>query len=384
MEPNRVADYLRPSPRTLRAWGLAGIILWVIVGAGIVAVGAGHVFFILTEALSAFLITGLIVVLTKPFVRFMRKHGVSKGLAASIGTLAALVVLCGLALFFAAPIVIGAQSFFVALQAGGSRTAADAAKIVSGFQALPPGIKTGLTEVVRTAGAMLVSVGKGALGIILGSAASVLTVGFNVFLALILTLWFLLDGEAMAEHMYNVVPVKWRDDAREVVGAFNRSFSGYLTGTAINVSVLFVLAIAGFLFIRLPFAWFLAVFIAALDVIPFIGPILAGAVAVLVGLSQSPTLALETLVVVLVAEQIVDSFVSPIVMGNSVRIHPVAIIFSLIIGATFAGLLGAVLAIPVAAAVKTIYLYFRDVRPKTGGADADLAGAATDAVSERA
>ena len=80
--------------------------------------------------------------------------------------------------------------------------------------------------------------------------------------------------------------------------------------------------------------------------------------ATLVALTVSTKLAVMTLIVVLIVEQTVDSVIEPIVMGDAVRIHPLAILFALAIGGAIAGVLGMIAAIPIAAAAYTIYLYF--------------------------
>jgi predicted PurR-regulated permease PerM len=70
-----------------------------------------------------------------------------------------------------------------------------------------------------------------------------------------------------------------------------------------------------------------------------------------------------TLVIVIVVEQAVDSVISPMVMGKSVSLHPVAILFALGIGGALGGFFGILLAIPVAAAIYTVYLYYRRKEP---------------------
>jgi predicted PurR-regulated permease PerM len=363
MDRKRIADRLDASPETLRVWGLAGIVVWVVVGAGIVAWGAGHVLSALLGSLTAFLLAGLIVVLTRPFVRFMVKRGLGRPWAAAIGTLCALAVLVALVMFFGGPIVSGAVAFLESLATQGSTVSTNMSQAVASFNALPDSIKTGIENAMKAVGTAVVEAAQQLLKALFGSVTMILSMGFSLFMGLILTFWFLMDGPRISGHMLNVVPARWREDAREVAAAFNASFSGYLIGTAINASVLFLICGIGFQAIGLPYGWFLASLIGILDVIPFVGPIAAGVIAVVVGFTVNPTTALLALVVVIVGEQFTDSFLSPIVMGKAVQIHPVAIIFALSIGVMVGGFLGAILAIPAAAAIKTVYLYFRDVRP---------------------
>jgi putative heme transporter len=116
----------------------------------------------------------------------------------------------------------------------------------------------------------------------------------------------------------------------------------------------------GFTLVKLPNAWFIAAMVAILGIIPYLGSILSFVVALIVGLTVSPVVGVATGVIVFAVDQIVYSFIGPIVAGKTVSLHPVMIILSLSIGAALAGFLGAILSIPVAAAIRVIYIYYRD------------------------
>jgi len=184
--------------------------------------------------------------------------------------------------------------------------------------------------------------------------------GLAMFLALILMFWFLKDGPHITKAMLKVVPERFRDDVSVIATSFDTSFSGYLLATAINCSIIFVLDGLGFTLVRLPNAWFIAAMVAILGIIPYLGSILSFFVAFVVGLAVGPTVGIATGVIVFAVDQIVYSFIGPIVAGKTVTLHPVMIIFSLCIGASIAGFLGAILSIPVAAAIRVIYIYYRD------------------------
>jgi predicted PurR-regulated permease PerM len=132
----------------------------------------------------------------------------------------------------------------------------------------------------------------------------------------------------------------------------------------------------GFMLIGLPYGWFIAAGIGILDVIPYIGPIAGGIVATMIGfLAGGWVLALLTLIVVLIVQQSVDSVISPIVMGKSVSLHPVAILLALGLGGALAGFFGILISIPVAAAIYTVYLYYAEMHLGPRLADAPGDGA---------
>lgn len=348
-----------PTDAALKSWGFIGICLWVVIGAGIVLGSAGRLLGALVDPLASFLIAGLIVVLIRPSVRWMRKHGMGKGWSTVIGVLGFIVVMTLVTAFFLAPIIGGATQLLTNAPQEVEKLTSAFNSAVAQFNALPTGVKDNLQNAASSVSSAVASFGQAAVSFFLGSISSVFSIGLSIFMGLILTIWFLLDGEKVSSGILSVIPARWRDDAREIAVAFDRSFSGYLIGSAINVSVVFLGCGIGFMFVHLPGAWFLAALIGVLDLIPFVGPIIGGIMATIVGLTVSPVTAVITLVIVLVVEQFVDSFLSPIVMGKVVTLHPVAVIFALTLGIAMAGFFGAILAIPVAAAIRVIYRYFR-------------------------
>jgi predicted PurR-regulated permease PerM len=193
---------------------------------------------------------------------------------------------------------------------------------------------------------------------LLAAGGAALGFGFNVFLGFIICIWLLLGGPDIAKWSVSVLPPGWRDDAKFMGQSFERTFGGYIRGTVINVTITFLGCFVGFNLIGLPYATGLAALVGVLDAIPFVGPIIGGALCVLVALTVSPTLAVLTLIVVLIVEQTVDSVISPIVMGDAVEIHPLGILLALGIGGALAGFFGVLISIPAAAAMYAIYMYF--------------------------
>jgi predicted PurR-regulated permease PerM len=96
------------------------------------------------------------------------------------------------------------------------------------------------------------------------------------------------------------------------------------------------------------YALFLGILAALLEIIPFVGPIFSGAVAVLVALSDSSILALYTLLLFVAIQQLESHLVIPVIMRRAVGVHPVVVLMSLLLGAKLAGFLGIVVAVPTA------------------------------------
>jgi predicted PurR-regulated permease PerM len=100
----------------------------------------------------------------------------------------------------------------------------------------------------------------------------------------------------------------------------------------------------------------MALIVAFTNIIPYVGPILGGAPAVIVALFDSPTKALLVVVIIVIAQQVEGNVLSPLILGKSLDTHPATIIIVLLAAGNLAGILGMVLAVPFYAVVKTIVL----------------------------
>ena len=101
-------------------------------------------------------------------------------------------------------------------------------------------------------------------------------------------------------------------------------------------------------------------FCAVTNVIPYVGPYIGGIPAVVVGLSISPMTGLFVLIAVVVAQSLESYFLQPIVMGKTMKLHPVTIMLGLLIFGHFFGIFGMIISTPIIAAVKAIFMFFNE------------------------
>lgn len=348
-----------PTDHMLRSWAFAGVVIWAVVGAGLVVRGLGEVLSMLMTSLGPFLVAGLLVTLVRPVTRRLKKHGVRDGIAALIGTLAAIAGIVALTALFAGPVISGAVGFFSSLPDTVARVNTQLQEGVRAYSRLSPTTRSQIEALLQAYGTWAAGAAGNAIGIVLNGVSSIFSAGLSLFMGLILTFWFLKDGPRIASAMLAATPESLRDDVAVVGNSFDTSFSGYLVATAINVLVIFVLDGIGFSLIHLPYAWFVAAMIAVVGIIPYVGSILAAVIAIVVGMTVGLQTGIITGVIVFAVDQFVYSFLGPIVAGKVVTLHPVAIIFALAVGASLGGFLGAILAMPVAAAIRTVYVYYR-------------------------
>lgn len=190
---------------------------------------------------------------------------------------------------------------------------------------------------------------RGFFGIVTNIAIILVTVPFLLF-------YMFKDGHRFPQAVSRFIPADYRDEGLKILKETGETLSAYIQGQVLVASMVGILAFIGYLIIDLRYALIMALIVAFTNIIPYVGPIIGGAPAVLVAFFDSPTKALLVIVVILVAQQVEGNFLSPMILGKSLDTHPATIIIILLAAGNLAGVLGMVLAVPTYAVTKTIIL----------------------------
>ncbi len=188
-------------------------------------------------------------------------------------------------------------------------------------------------------------------------AASAVEIALDSFLSLVLLFYFLLDPKRFGEAILRLVPLQHRPQLRTVGREINLVLARYFRGLLFLVVLMSSVTWIGLAMIfHLPYSLPIAIATGFLEIIPFLGPVLAASIASVVALSHGGTnLALAVALFYLVLRQLEDQLVMPAVIGRAVEIYPAVAIFAVLAGGALGGVLGALLGIPVAAAVKVAF-----------------------------
>ena len=185
------------------------------------------------------------------------------------------------------------------------------------------------------------------------SAAAEFVTG--VTLVAVVLFYFLKDGDQIWEFFLKPLHGARLQRGRRIGETVVKVFGGYLRGTAIVAFVDAVLIGTGLAILQVPLALPLAVIVFIGSFIPIVGSTIAGILAALVALvANGPAVALAVVVLVIVVQQLEGDFLQPVVMAQSLNLHPLVILLALTIGTILAGIAGAVLAVPITAAVWAI------------------------------
>jgi predicted PurR-regulated permease PerM len=197
----------------------------------------------------------------------------------------------------------------------------------------------------------------------LGDAAGTLrdvTVGVfsrfvQLFSILVITFLLLMEGRRILDFAYRQLPKEREDRVRTVAADISDAISGYVFGNFVISVLAGLVTYVTLTILDVPFAAPLAVMFGFFDLIPLIGATLGGIViAIVTAFVDFPTALIVWVIVLIGYQQIENNLIQPVVYGRTVQIHPLVVIIAVLIGSALLGVLGALVAIPAAAAVQSV------------------------------
>ena len=352
----------------------------------------------LREVILWILIAAFISLVLNPSVNFLQRHRFRRGSAVGVVLAGAVIAFAALLALLGYPLVNSLTHVAVRLptmvdqvQKGHGWLAHTLQKfhLLSWVQKNAPKLKTAADHL----GAPALDVGT---NLAKGVASTILAITTIAFL----TLFMLLEAPKLRKGLLGTMRSDHRDVVEDVAHRVSRSVTSYVLGT-IALSVLFgVVVVITLLILGVPFALLIGLWVALVAMIPLVGGLIAGVPSVLIALLHSPTAGV-VMAIVFVGFQLVENhFLYPVVMSRTVRMNPLWVLLSVLVGANLGGvfgstlgaLTGALVAIPVGGAIQVVS---REIWLRTRATAADSAAdsaaapdaaiaSATDAASEPA
>jgi predicted PurR-regulated permease PerM len=179
----------------------------------------------------------------------------------------------------------------------------------------------------------------------------------QLFAILVISFFLLMEGGRMLEFFYGQMPKDRERRLRKIAGDISEAISGYVFGNFVISVLAGLMTYATLSILNIPFAVPLAFLYAFLDLVPLVGATIGGIlVGIVVAFFDFPADLIVWAVVTIVYQQVENYLVQPYVYGKAVRVHPLTVIVAILIGASLLGILGALVAIPIAAAIQSIVL----------------------------
>ncbi|MGZ9584180.1 AI-2E family transporter [Paenibacillus marinisediminis] len=199
----------------------------------------------------------------------------------------------------------------------------------------------------------------------IGSVVGTVThIVFTIVLVPFVLFYLLKDGKKLPGFIVSFFPTDLRKRTANVLSEMNGQISSYIRGQILVSMCIGMLLYIGYLIIGLDYSLVLAIIAACTAIVPYLGPAIAITPALIIALVTSPIMLLKMIVVWTVVQLIEGKFISPQIMGKSLKIHPLTIIFVILIAGNLFGIFGIILAVPGYAVLKVIathlFHWFKD------------------------
>ncbi len=352
----------------------------VVAGVLVVVFLAGKLIYRLRDVILLVLVAGFGALILNPLVVALQRWKIRRrGWAVAVVTLWAVLVFVGLAVTFGYPLSNAITHLANTLPS--YVNAAEHGRGWIGHLARRYHVQTWVAHNTPK----IVSFGQGLAkpALTLGKGALSLLIALLTIFVLVLLL--LLEGSKLRTGVLGLMSPARAERYSRVAREVNRSVTGYMLGNILTSVIAGVVVFVTLLVVGVPFPFLWALWVALVDFLPMIGGALAGIPTVLFAAAHSLTAGIVTLVVFLVYTQIENHILNPIVMSRTVRVNPLLVLMSILVGASLGDWLGgifgafvaALLAIPAAGAIQVMVREIWQAtapRPAAGAAGGDQGG----------
>lgn len=212
---------------------------------------------------------------------------------------------------------------------------------------------------------------QGNAGYVLDSTRAVITVVGSIATVIVTSFYCMYDYEQLSGLFLGIIPPAQQKMTRDFFNEVANVVGHYIRGNLIISAICTLVVFIGLTLLGIPFAIPIAIFTGIMDLLPMIGPILAIIPPLVLGFSHSPATGLGVLILYLVYQQIENSFISPFMYNKALNLSPALVFLSVVIGGGLFGIVGAFLALPVAASIPVMIKYGKKTaRKRATSADA--------------
>lgn len=179
----------------------------------------------------------------------------------------------------------------------------------------------------------------------------------NFVLAPIIAFYFLNDMDEIKRFLYSFFSGGFKGKTASLFHQIDNVLSGFIRGQLVVCLIVGTLTTIGLLILKVRFALIIGIIAGVTNIIPYFGPILGAIPAIALALMESSALALKVLILFIVIQQVESSIISPNIMRHNIGLHQLTIILALLAGGKLFGVLGLVIAVPIAGIIKVLLLY---------------------------
>lgn len=302
------------------------------------------------------ILAGLLYYLLNPIVDFMEKHKINRLVAITIVfILIALLLIWGLAVA-----IPSLQHQIVSFVKNLPANLQKSNKIIQDFleNRISDDVKPQLEEIANNFSVQVTTWASNFSSKAVNWVSTLISTASQVIVAIIIMpfiLFYLLrDGKNLKSYLTKFMPTKFCEPVGQILTDVNTQLANYVRGQVTVAIIVAIMFIIFFKVIGLRYAVTLGVTAGILNLIPYLGSFLAMLPALVLGLIAGPIMLLKVIVVFIVEQTIEGRFVSPLILGSQLNIHPINVLFVLLTAGSMFGIWGVLLGIPVYASAKVV------------------------------
>ena len=193
----------------------------------------------------------------------------------------------------------------------------------------------------------------------------------NFGLGLMIGFYMLYDYDKFHKQIRKLLPKSWKKNYDELGHRINSSLRNYVSGLFVVMLLVFLTQSIGLTLAGMQAPLLFALFCAVTDIIPYFGPYIGAIPAIIVGFTISPITGICCIISIVVVQLLENNFYQPLIMGHTMKLHPITIMLGLLVFEHFFGIIGMILATPIIACIKVILMFVDEKLDITGMVSGD-------------
>lgn len=302
-----------------------------------------------------FVLAALLAYILTPLVEMLEQRGLSRRLAIVV-VYTTLLSICGITVFYGYPRLlrelIGLNEAIPLYLSKFEEIMFRLQKNYSSFD-LPDSVRTVIDQRLSGVESIVLRLVQQSMDILVNLCSQVL----SFLLAPVLAFYILKDQDGIRSGLISLIPRKIKGDVLDLARDTNLIVRKFIRGHLLLCTMVGGMTALGMYLIGMPFALLIGIIAGLAELIPFFGPLLGAIPALAIGVLQSWQLTIYALLVFFVVQQIENNVISPKILGEALGLHPIVIIFSLLAGGQLWGVIGMLVALPLAAILRLVIGY---------------------------
>lgn len=307
---------------------------------------------LIKDILAALFVALILASAVDPWVDFMQKRKIPRGVSILFIYLVLFIILSSVIYLIIPPIATEVSEL-------ASNFPRILEKVIAGFStfkeySIQYGILDNIKDSLGTISSNMQSAAAGVFSTVTGIFGGI----FSFFLVLILTFYMVVEENAIKKLIFSIAPPHHQPYIMQLINRMQKKIGMWLRGQLILSLIIFIFTYIGLSVLGVKYALVLALIAGLTEFIPYLGPILAAIPAIFLAFTQEPMLALFVFALYYVIQLVENNILVPKIMQKAVGLNPIVSIAVLLIGFKVAGVVGAILSIPVATAVS---VFLKDI-----------------------